>query len=137
MNAVAAPLVESNLLLAVMIPLVGSLVVMTLSKHPNLREMVSSVASVLLFAVVCSFIPALKSGQTLVYPLFKLLPGLSITLRADGFSMIFAMVASSLWMIAVFYSLGYMRSHHEPKQTRFNASGITGLTLPGIIELPG
>ena len=121
MNAVAAPLVESNLLLAVMIPLVGSLVVMTLSKHPNLREMVSSVASVLLFAVVCSFIPALKSGQTLVYPLFKLLPGLSITLRADGFSMIFAMVASSLWMIAVFYSLGYMRSHHEPKQTRFNA----------------
>jgi multicomponent Na+:H+ antiporter subunit D len=71
--------------------------------------------------MVLSFIPALKAGNTLVYPLFQLLPGLSITLRADGFSMIFALVASSLWMIAVFYSMGYMRAHDEPCQTRFNA----------------
>ena len=112
---------NSNLLLAVIIPLFGSLVVMTLKNHPNLREMVSSCASILLFLLVLSFIPALKAGETLVYPIFKLLPGLSITLRADGFSMIFAMVASSLWMIAVFYSMGYMRAHDEPCQTRFNA----------------
>jgi multicomponent Na+:H+ antiporter subunit D len=112
---------NSNLLLAVIIPLFGSLVVMTLKNHSNLREFVSSSASVLLFLMVLSFIPALKAGKTLVYPLFHLLPGLSITLRADGFSMIFAMVASSLWMIAVFYSMGYMRAHDEPCQTRFNA----------------
>lgn len=112
---------NSNLLLAVLIPLFGSLVVMTLKNHPNLREFVSSSASVLLFLMVLSFIPALKAGKTLVYPIFHLLPGLSITLRADGFSMIFAMVASSLWMIAVFYSMGYMRAHDEPCQTRFNA----------------
>ncbi len=112
---------NSNLLLAVIIPLFASLVVMTLKNHPNLREMVSSSASILLFLLVLSFIPALKAGETLVYPIFKLLPGLSITLRADGFSMIFAMVASSLWMIAVFYSMGYMRAHDEPCQTRFNA----------------
>ncbi|WP_319588220.1 monovalent cation/H+ antiporter subunit D family protein [uncultured Desulfobulbus sp.] len=124
MDAVAAAeqiVKNSNLLLAVIIPLFGSLVVMTLKNHPNLREFVSASASVLLFLMVLSFIPALKAGQTLVYPLFQLLPGLSITLRADGFSMIFAMVASSLWMIAVFYSMGYMRAHHEPCQTRFNA----------------
>ncbi|WP_028585615.1 monovalent cation/H+ antiporter subunit D family protein [Desulfogranum mediterraneum] len=112
---------NSNLLLAVIIPLFGSLVVMTLKKNPNLREAVSSCASVLLFLIVLSFIPALKAGKTLIYPLFQLLPGLSITLRADGFSMIFALVASSLWMIAVFYSMGYMRAHDEPCQTRFNA----------------
>lgn len=112
---------NSNLLLAVIIPLLGSLVVMTLKQRPNLREFVSSSASILLFLMVLSFIPALKSGQTLVYPLFQLLPGLSITLRADGFSMIFALVASSLWIIAVFYSMGYMRAHNEPCQTRFNA----------------
>lgn len=112
---------EPNLLLAVIIPLFGSLVVMTLKKHPNLREFVSSAASLLLFAIVLSFIPALREGKTLVYPIFKLLPGLSVTLRADGFSMIFAMVASSLWTIAVFYSMGYMRGLHEHAQTRFNA----------------
>jgi multicomponent Na+:H+ antiporter subunit D len=36
-------------------------------------------------------------------------------------SMIFAMVASSLWTIAVFYSMGYMRGLNEHAQTRFNA----------------
>lgn len=117
------PTITENILLlvAVLIPLAGSLVVMTLKKRPNMREGVSFTAAVMLFAVVCSFIPALKEGKSLVCTVFQLLPGLSITLRADGFSMIFALVASSLWMIAVFYSLGYMRAHHEPKQTRFNA----------------
>lgn len=116
------PVVEnSNLLLAVIIPLVASLVVMTMKNSPNLREFISSCASVLLFLMVLSFIPAIRAGQNLHYTLFELLPGLSITLRADGFSMIFAMVASSLWMIAVYYSMGYMRAHDEPCQTRFNA----------------
>ena len=82
-----------------LIPLFGSLVVMTLKNNPNLREFVSSSSSILLFLLVLSFIPSLKAGETLKYTLFQLLPGLSITLRADGFSMIFAMykgVASSL-----------------------------------------
>ncbi len=119
--AVANLVENSNLLLAVLIPLFGSLVVMTLKHHPNLREFVSSCSSVLLLLVVLSLIPSLKAGETLHYTLFTLLPGLSITLRADGFSMIFALVASSLWTIAVFYSMGYMRAHDEPCQTRFNA----------------
>jgi len=112
---------EPNLLLAVIIPLFGSLVVMTLRNNPNLREFVSFCSAVLLFIIVLSFIPAIRGGKSLVYPIFHLLPGLSVTLRADGFSMIFAMVASSLWIIAVFYSMGYMRGLNEHAQTRFNA----------------
>jgi len=112
---------SSSLLLAVFIPLLGSIVVMTLKNNPNLREFTSSCASILLFIIVLSFIPAIRAGKTLEYSLFHLLPGLSITLRADGFSMIFALVASSLWMIAVYYSMGYMRGLEEHAQTRFNA----------------
>ncbi len=112
---------SSHLGIAVIIPLIGALTVMTMKNNPNLREFISSASSVLLFCVVLSFIPDVKAGKILVYDVFQLLPGLSITLRADGFSMIFAMVASSLWMIAVFYSMGYMRAHQEHCQTRFNA----------------
>ena len=123
MEAVSNPnIVENvNLLLAVLIPLFGSLVVMNLKNNPNLREFVSSCSSILLLIIVLSFIPSIKEGNVLRYEIFSLLPGLSITLRADGFSMIFALVASSLWTIAVFYSMGYMRAHDEPCQTRFNA----------------
>ncbi len=112
---------NSNLLLAVIIPLFASLVVMTLKNNPNLRECVSFCSAALLVAIVLSFTPAILAGKTLVYPLFHLLPGLSITLRADAFSMIFAAVSSSLWLIAVFYSMGYMRGLEEHAQTRFNA----------------
>jgi len=112
---------NSNLLLAVMIPLFGSLVVMTLKNSPNLREFVSFCSSVLLFCIILSFIPTIQAGNTLEYTVFQLLDGLSVTLRVDGFSMIFAMVASSLWIIAVFYSMGYMRGLQEHAQTRFNA----------------
>jgi multicomponent Na+:H+ antiporter subunit D len=66
-------------------------------------------------------VPAVLAGHKLVFPVANLLPGVSITLRADAFSMIFALVASSLWILAVFYSAGYMRGLEEHAQTRFNA----------------
>jgi multicomponent Na+:H+ antiporter subunit D len=50
-----------------------------------------------------------------------LLPGLSFTLRADALSMLFALTASFLWILTVFYSAGYMRGLKEHAQTRFNA----------------
>jgi multicomponent Na+:H+ antiporter subunit D len=35
--------------------------------------------------------------------------------------MIFALVASFLWLVTSIYSIGYMRGHHEQNQTRFYA----------------
>jgi len=111
----------SKLLLAVLIPLIGSILVMLLDKDENIRETISSVSSIALFVVVCSMVPTIFAGKTLYYNLFTILPGVTISLRADPMSMIFAMVASSLWTIAVFYSMGYMRGLKEHAQTRFNA----------------
>jgi multicomponent Na+:H+ antiporter subunit D len=50
-----------------------------------------------------------------------MLPGLAVRLRADALSMIFAVSASFLWILAVSYSAGYMRGLKEHAQTRFNA----------------
>ncbi|MEN8189114.1 MAG: monovalent cation/H+ antiporter subunit D family protein, partial [Thermodesulfobacteriota bacterium] len=116
-TTVSSPL----LLIAVLVPLLGALGVMFVGKNENVREGVSSAASIILFLIVLSLVPAVLSGKILVYNLFNILPGVSVTLRADGMSMIFAIVASSLWTIAVFYSMGYMRAHNEHAQTRFNA----------------
>ena len=110
-----------SLLVALLIPLVGALAVMFRGNDENVREGISSVASILLLGVVCSLIPPVLKGKILVLHLFTILPGLTITLRADAMSMIFALVASSLWTIAVYYSMGYMRGLKEHAQTRFNA----------------
>ncbi len=112
---------SSSLLIALLIPLIGTLGVMFRGEDENVREGISSVASILLLLVVCSMIPAVLKGKVLVFHMFTILPGLTISLRADGMSMIFALVASSLWTIAVYYSMGYMRGLNEHAQTRFNA----------------
>lgn len=112
---------DYKLLIALLIPLIGTLGVMFKGDKENIREGISSVSSILLLLVVGSMIPAILQGKTLVFHMFTILPGVSVTLRADSMSMIFAIVASSLWTIAVFYSMGYMRGLKEHAQTRFNA----------------
>jgi multicomponent Na+:H+ antiporter subunit D len=112
---------DIRLLLAVLAPLVGAGLVMLTGKKPNLRETCSFAAAATLFLIVASMIPSVRSGTTLHYTLFQLLPGLSFSLRADALSMIFAVTASFLWVVAVFYSAGYMRALEEHAQTRFNA----------------
>jgi len=109
------------LLIALLIPLIGTLGVMFRGKEENVREGISSISSILLLITVCTMIPKVLSGKILMFNMFNLLPGISVTLRADAMSMIFALVASSLWTIAVFYSMGYMRGLNEHAQTRFNA----------------
>jgi multicomponent Na+:H+ antiporter subunit D len=112
---------DKILLIALLVPLIGTLGVMIRGKEENVREGISCVSSIILFCIVLSLIPDILAGKTLVCHLFTILPGLTITLRADAMSMIFAIVASSLWTIAVFYSMGYMRGLKEHAQTRFNA----------------
>ncbi len=111
---------DIRLLLAVLAPLVGAGLVMANGKRPNVRETISFLAAATLFVTVASMIPAVLDGKRLHYTLFQLLPGLSIALRADALSMVFAVSASFLWVITVFYSAGYMRGLEEHAQTRFN-----------------
>lgn len=111
---------DIRLLLAVLAPLTGAGLVMAAGKRPNLREACSFVAACVMFGITVSLIPDIRAGKQLVFTLFQLLPGLSITLRADALSMIFAVSASFLWIITVFYSAGYMRGLHEHAQTRFS-----------------
>ncbi|MBU0483985.1 MAG: monovalent cation/H+ antiporter subunit D family protein [Proteobacteria bacterium] len=112
---------SSKLFFALMAPLVGALMVMRAGRYPNLREGISCLASVVMFSIIVSMVPTVLSGDRLIFTLFNILPGLTVTLRADAFSMVFALVASLLWILAVFYSMGYMRGLDEHAQTRFNA----------------
>ena len=122
------PIHDPRLLLAILAPLLGAGLVMATGKRPNLREGCSLAAAITLFAITASLIPDIFAGHRLQFEVFRLWSGseaehlgpLSITLRADPLSMVFAVSASFLWMVTVFYSAGYMRGLHEHAQTRFN-----------------
>src|SRR5690348_14820645 len=117
---------DNRLLLAVLAPLIGAGLVMANGKRPNVRETCSFLAAATLFLITASMVPPVLAGKRLHCTLFQLLPalnggtGLSISLRADALSMVFALSASFLWVLTVFYAAGYMRSLEEHAQTRFN-----------------
>ncbi len=113
---------ETPLLLAALLaPLTGAVLVMLNKRRPNVREACSFIAAAAMFIIVGSLVRPVMRGESFVYHLFTLLPGVSVTLRADAFSMVFALVASFLWIVTVAYSMGYMRGLEEHAQTRFNA----------------
>src|SRR5215469_15925303 len=114
------PLTDFRLLVAILAPLAGAGLVMANGKRPNVREACSFVSAATLFVTVASMIPAVLDGHRLHFTIFQLLPGLSVSLRADALSMVFAVAASFLWVVTVFYSAGYMRGLEEHAQTRFN-----------------
>jgi multicomponent Na+:H+ antiporter subunit D len=90
-----------------------------LGRHPNGREAVSGVASVLTFLAVLRMAPDVLHGRLLTYTLFTILPGVKVSFMADGLGMLFAIISSLLWMISTAYNIGYMRSLAEHAQTRY------------------
>ncbi|MBP7937476.1 MAG: monovalent cation/H+ antiporter subunit D family protein [Phycisphaerae bacterium] len=111
---------DIRLLLAVLAPLIGAGLVMAAGKRPNIREACSFISAAVLFVITASMVPDIDGGRGLRFTVFELLGGLSFSLRADALSMVFAVSASFLWVVTVFYSAGYMRGLREHEQTRFN-----------------
>src|SRR5690606_20519064 len=47
------------------------------------------------------------------------LPGIPLAFEVEPLGLVFALVASFLWIVTSIYAIGYMRGHHEENQTRF------------------
>lgn len=103
-----------------LVSLAAALPIALSGRKPNLREFWTFAAALIKFGLVLSLLPLVLRGETPGAVLFEALPGgLSIRFRVDAMGMLFALVASGLWIVTSLYSVGYMRAHHEPSQTRF------------------
>ena len=106
--------------LAVVWPLAGIVLIALFRRWPNIRETASLVTAGSLFWVVAGVIlPAVQGGARPRLDIVEVLPGLSLAFEVEPLGMLFALVASGLWIVTTLYSIGYMRGHHEENQTRF------------------
>ena len=123
--------------LALAIPLAGALLVVALGRWPNAREAATLLTGTVLFGFAASLAPRVLDGARPAQTLVEVLPGLPITLALEPLGMLFALVASGLWIVTSLYSIGYMRGHGEGHQTRFYACfalsifGAMGVALAG------
>jgi len=106
-------------LLAIAISFFGTLLIIASHKRPNLREFWTFAIAIGKFVIICSMVPLVLKNQQLLYHLTDILPGVGIAFRVDPLGMLFALVASSLWIVTSIYSIGYMRPLKEHSQTRY------------------
>jgi multicomponent Na+:H+ antiporter subunit D len=107
--------------LALFVPLLGAFLIVLTGSRPNLREAVTLVTAVILFGLVIRIALGLDGAPMVEVTLIEMLPGLSISLHNEGLSILFAAIASGLWIVTSVYSIGYMRGNNEQHQTRFYA----------------
>jgi multicomponent Na+:H+ antiporter subunit D len=128
---------ETLILAALVIPLIGSALILLTGSKPNLRETMTLATAALLFYCVASIFPAVMAGARPSVTLLEMLPGLTITFTVEPLGMIFAGIASFLWIVTTIYSIGYMRGHHEKNQTRFyfyfaiSIASVMGIAFAG------
>jgi multicomponent Na+:H+ antiporter subunit D len=124
-------------LYAVLVSLVAMFGIFAAHRRPNLREAVTIVAAVAKFGIVASMVPGVLAGETYVFSAGEFVAGIEFVLRADPLGTLFAMLASLLWIITSFYSIGYMRGLEEHGQTRYFASFAASLSATMGIAFAG
>jgi multicomponent Na+:H+ antiporter subunit D len=105
--------------LAVLTPFVGALIIPLFHRHPNLREAVTLVTAGALCVIVSSLVGPVLGGASPQAHIIDVAPGLAVAFEVEPLGMLFALVASSLWIVNSIYSIGYMRANREPRQTGF------------------
>lgn len=112
---------ENMIWISMLLPLVAMGLIYLFGEYPNVREACTITVSVVLFYVTCSLASHVFAGERPTWVLGDMMPGFSIAFKVEPLGMLFALVASGLWILTTIYAIGYMRGHHEKNQTRFFA----------------
>jgi multicomponent Na+:H+ antiporter subunit D len=104
---------------AMLVPLIGAVAISLLGRSPNAREAVTLITATILIGVVYQIYHRLQAGEVGELVLAEPVPGLAIAFAVEPLGMLFAVIASLLWLVTSIYAIGYMRGHEEKNQTRF------------------
>ncbi len=100
-------------------PLIGGALLVLLRKNENIRDAVSIITATILFGIVLCLYPTILAGNTPSVTLAEPIQGLGLTFTVEPLGLLFATVASGLWILTTIYAIGYMRGANEPNQSRF------------------
>ncbi|MDJ1434013.1 proton-conducting transporter membrane subunit [Halostagnicola sp. A-GB9-2] len=132
------PITSIRPLAAVLVSAIAMVLIIASYRYPNVRESWSVLAALAKFGIVVSMLPGVLGGDTYRWSLsdslgVEFVAGIDFALEADGLGMLFALLASFLWIFTSFYAAGYMRGLDEHAQTRFFAAFAASLsTAVGI-----
>ena len=106
---------------ATLVPLLGFGLNYLFSSKPNLRDVSTLIVACITFSLVMLITFYNGSNSTELPALFTVMEGLDIRFHLEPLGLVFALIASGLWILTHIYGVGYMRANAEKNQTRFFA----------------
>lgn len=107
------------ILATIFIPVFGATLIFLTRNYPDLREFTTLLTAVSLFLVVLIIYLSLDIDSTSPLVFLTIIPSFSLVFTTEPLGVLFALLASFLWIVTSVYSIGYMRAHNEQNQTRF------------------
>ena len=114
------PVYSMRPVLAILVSLVCAVLILASGeRRRNLREFWTLLAAFSKFVIIISMLPLVMNGGVYEFAVISIVPGIALHFRADALGMLFATLASMLWIMTSVYSIGYMRGLREHAQTRY------------------
>lgn len=105
----------------VLIPFIGAALIALAASRPFLRDLFCWLTPIPFFIAVLGQLPNVLAGAGGTQALVALLPGLEIGFAIKPLGMMFALLASTLWLLATPYALGYLKHAGHSNIGRFMA----------------
>ncbi len=115
---------ETNtaIVLSMLIPLAAMVSNLLFAARPNLRDGLTLLAAISTFASVLVILVNEGNATTQTMALFTVMPGLDFAFNVEPLGLLFAILASGLWILTHIYGVGYMRANKEEHHPRFFAA---------------
>ncbi|MGB5065827.1 MAG: monovalent cation/H+ antiporter subunit D family protein [Albidovulum sp.] len=110
---------HTAILLTLALPTLAAVSNIVLRDQANLRDGVTLAAAVATFLSVLQILANVGNGTSDTLILFEVLPGLDLAFQVEPLGLLFAIVASGLWILTHIYGVGYMRGNKESHHARF------------------
>ena len=114
-------------ILAILVSAVAIPAILSLKGRPNVREGVTLFVAFAKFAIIASMVPGVLNGTEYEFVVGQFATGIELAFNVDPLGLLFGLLASLLWIVTSFYSIGYMRGLDEHAQTRYFASFAASL----------
>lgn len=107
--------------LAIVFPVLAAIGNMLFARDANFRDALTFVLAIATFLVVLLIFDATKGSAAQEIKWITIFEGLPIGFKLEPLGMMFAIIASALWVLTHIYAVGYMRENGEANHPRFFA----------------
>ncbi len=110
---------QAYIFASILVPIIGALLIYVCSRYRGLIELIFVSTALGLLGIT---ILTLNLGADIYYqliPLFNIIDAIPIAFHIEPLGILYACVASGLWLITTIYAIGYMNANKEMDLARF------------------